>query len=153
MIELLIVIAIIGVLSSMVLSVLNSARQKARNATRLSGIRTLQMAFNLSLTGSGSLPNTSGVDFCVSATCYDGWIGIPTNPTVDAFLAPSLSQKPSDPTGGNRGYGGYIYVNPYTVLTITGAYLRYTMEPPSSCGPGVVFASWPNYIDCFLKID
>ena len=47
LIELLVVIAIIGILSSIVLASLNSARQKGRDARRISDIKQLQLALEL----------------------------------------------------------------------------------------------------------
>jgi prepilin-type N-terminal cleavage/methylation domain-containing protein len=47
LIELLVVIAIIGVLSSVVLASLNSARQKSRDAKRISDVKQLQLALEL----------------------------------------------------------------------------------------------------------
>jgi prepilin-type N-terminal cleavage/methylation domain-containing protein len=47
LIELLVVIAIIGILSSVVLASLNSARQKGRDARRVSDLKQLQLALEL----------------------------------------------------------------------------------------------------------
>ena len=58
LIELLVVIAIIGILSSVVLASLGTARQKARDATRVSDIKNVQLALNLYYDGSQSFPPT-----------------------------------------------------------------------------------------------
>ena len=47
LIELLVVIAIIGILSSVVLASLNSARQKSRDAKRISDLKQIQLALEL----------------------------------------------------------------------------------------------------------
>nr|AQQ75000.1 hypothetical protein [uncultured bacterium] len=59
LIELLVVIAIIGILSSVVLASLNSARQKGRDARRISDIKQLQLALELYYDANQSYPATA----------------------------------------------------------------------------------------------
>lgn len=56
LIELLVVIAIIGILSSVVLASLNSAREKSRDAKRVSDIKQLQLALELYFDSNGEYP-------------------------------------------------------------------------------------------------
>lgn len=56
LIELLVVIAIIGILSSVVLASLNSARQKARDARRISDAKNIQLALELYADSNGAYP-------------------------------------------------------------------------------------------------
>ncbi len=58
LIELLVVIAIIGILSSVVLASLNSARQKSRDAKRVSDVKQLQLALELYFDSLGQYPAT-----------------------------------------------------------------------------------------------
>lgn len=162
LIELLVVIAVIGILASVVMASLNSARVKARNARRNSDIKQLISAFNLGLDGSGTLPNPgTGSWHCVSATCYEGWASAyPAHATVDAYLAPYLPTKPSDPVGG-RGYGGYLYFYNYPTLpmldgtSLAGSMLTWIQELPNTsgvCGPGKVYVVGDNWIQCIALI-
>jgi len=57
LIELLVVIAIIGILSSVVLASLNSAREKSRDAKRVSDIKQLQLALELYFDTNSSYPD------------------------------------------------------------------------------------------------
>jgi len=59
LIELLVVVAIISLLSSVVLTSLNSARAKARDAQRLSDLREVQKAVELYYFDNFSYPSTS----------------------------------------------------------------------------------------------
>ncbi len=59
LIELLVVIAIISVLSSIVLSQLNEARAKARDARRISDLKSIQTALELYRTENGEYPRRS----------------------------------------------------------------------------------------------
>ena len=57
LIELLVVIAIIGILSSVVLASLNTAREKSRDAKRVSDIKQLQLALELYFDSNGGYPS------------------------------------------------------------------------------------------------
>ena len=63
LIELLVVIGIIGVLASVVLASLNSARKKARDARRVSDIKQIQLALELHFDSvvPNAYPATAGV--------------------------------------------------------------------------------------------
>jgi type II secretion system protein G len=71
LIELLVVIAIIGILSSVVLASLNTAREKSRDARRVSDIKQLQLALELYFDSNSSYPTSTAA----LATSY-----IPTVP-------------------------------------------------------------------------
>jgi len=88
LIELLVVIAIIGILSSVVLASLNSARQKSRDAKRISDIKQLQLALELYFDANGTYP-----------------------PTLAPLSAGGfISQVPTDPVGTGTTAANYSYV-------------------------------------------
>ncbi|MDO8522370.1 MAG: type II secretion system protein [bacterium] len=60
LIELLVVIAIIGILSSVVLASLNTARQKGRDARRISDVKQIQLALELYYDSNQFYPLTIG---------------------------------------------------------------------------------------------
>lgn len=78
LIELLVVIAIIGILSSVVLASLNSARQKSRDARRVSDIKQLQLALELYFDSNGAYPTA------LSALAGTQIAVIPTDPVGQA---------------------------------------------------------------------
>jgi len=61
LIELLVVIAIIGILSSIVLASLNSARQKGRDARRISDVKQMQLALELYYDASGQYATSTAL--------------------------------------------------------------------------------------------
>ena len=165
LIELLVVIAIIGVLASVVSASLNSGRVNARNAKRNSDIKQLVNAFNLGYTTSFPGGAGAAAGACVSVTCYGNWSTyVADTVVVDPYLAPYMSSKPSDPSGGTRDYGGYLYINPWTgtspydgYVFLSGPSLHWGVELPvssTSCGPGRIW-SLPasGFIECVLRLN
>ncbi len=85
LIELLVVIAIIGILSSVVLASLSTARQKSRDAKRISDIGQVQLALELYFDASSSYPWTA--------------LGI-----TSLYTAKFLPQVPTPPSGTAAAY-------------------------------------------------
>jgi len=86
LIELLVVVAIIGLLSSVMLASLNSAREKARDAKRLSDMHQMQVALELYYNTFGSYPNS---DY---AGC-GGWDSSGTPVESPSFITPLVSNN------------------------------------------------------------
>ena len=91
LIELLVVISIIGLLASIVLLALNSARAKSRDAKRLADVRQLSTALELYYNDNNSYPTGSSavalVPSYMSTLPYqpspgDGTCGTPANSTT-----------------------------------------------------------------------
>ena len=84
LIELLVVIAIIGILSSVVLASLNTARQKGRDARRISDVKQIRTAMDLYYDSAQSYPLSIGTASS-SVLVTGGYIStIPTDPTTGA---------------------------------------------------------------------
>lgn len=73
LIELLVVISLIGVLATLVLANLNSARERARDAGRKSDLRNIQTALRLYYNDTSSYPTSSaGAPVACDGTCSWG---------------------------------------------------------------------------------
>ncbi len=95
LIELLVVIAIIGILASVVLASLSSARDKARDAARLSQLLEVQKALEMYYADNGTYP----------AHGPNSMLG-----EIGSALAPQyIGSIPLDPTQGNTT-AGYRYL-------------------------------------------
>ena len=91
LIELLVVIAIIGLLSTLAVVSLNNARQKARDAKRVSDVKQVQTALELYYNDANGYPLTAGVA-SGNAISYSGTTYmqlVPTAPTPYDASCPS----------------------------------------------------------------
>ncbi len=120
LIELLVVIAIIALLSTLAVVALGSAREKARDAKRLSDIKQIQTALELYYTDKSDYPTGDALVLGgATAGCLGG----------DGFAASScvatlyMGQVPKNPTPGGADYG-------YTKGTATYS-IAFTLEGTS----------------------
>ena len=114
LIELLVVITIIGLLASIVLVSLSTARKKARDVKRLSDIKQIQLALEMYYDSSGEYPRYDGGG---SVACFGAWaISHPSYINcwndLSSRLSPYLSKMPLDPLNGyppTYSYRAYHY--------------------------------------------
>jgi prepilin-type N-terminal cleavage/methylation domain-containing protein len=99
LIELLVVIAIIGILASVVLASLNSARQKSRDARRISDVQQIKLGLELYFDQAGTYPS-GGVSS--------------GNPELESELAGNnfMASFPEPPSGAGQDNYSYAPVNP-----------------------------------------
>ena len=91
LIELLVVIAIIGILSSVVLASLNTARQKSRDARRISDVKQVQLALELYFDSNGSYPSTSGAAIPAALVSGGFMPAVPTDPGSNTYTYVQIS--------------------------------------------------------------
>ncbi|MBI4434544.1 type II secretion system protein [Candidatus Uhrbacteria bacterium] len=106
LIELLVVIAIIGLLSTLAVVAMSNARQKARDAKRVSDIKQIQSALDLYATDKNGYPadETDGATGIVlgsaGAKCVSDVEGLNATCTGNVYMA----NVPSNPTPGGASY-------------------------------------------------
>jgi len=111
LIELLVVIAIIALLSSVVLSSLNTARAKTRDAIRIQDLEIIERALVLYYDDNGEYPSPGAGTMLVSVD--SAWKNN-TNTLGTALVPKYLSSLPIDPiNSGGPFSGGFGYL--YTV--------------------------------------
>lgn len=112
LIELIVVIAIIGLLSTLAVVALGSARQKARDSKRLSDLKQLQTALELYYTDVNAYPAGNAVTLGTgNAACLNG-----SGFAATGCATPYMGQVPQDPQASTGGT--YVYTvgnNTYTV--------------------------------------
>lgn len=139
LIELLVVIAIIGLLSTLAVVALGTARQKARDAKRLSDLKQIQTALELYYTdnnvyptsasgvalGSGNFACLNGSGFAATG-CANPYMGaIPDDPiTGNDYTYQSANGSTytvsSSLEGTVNGMTGAIQANPSGIVDISG---------------------------------
>lgn len=104
LIELLVVISIIGILATLVVANLNSARSRARDAQRKSDIKNLQTALRLYFNDEGNFPASNSSGQIVGCDSY-------TTPTVCTWggswvigNTAYMNTLPKDPLSPNQPY-------------------------------------------------
>ncbi len=126
LIELLVVIAIIGLLSTLAVVALNSARQRSRDAKRVSDIRQIQTALELGFSETNNYPTGAGT--ILGSANFDV---LCNNNGTSSFVASSaacnsgtiyMGLVPTNPTPNGAAYT-------YTSASATGVYqLTFTLE-------------------------
>ncbi len=111
MVELLVVVAIIGLMAAVALVALNSARQKARDARRVADIRQVQTALEMYYSDANGYPSGAntlvGVVAGTAGNCIDN-AGFTANCSGTVYMA----RTPSNPVPTNDGScptSGYYY--------------------------------------------
>ncbi len=106
LIELMVVVAIVSLLSALVVTALNSARAKGRDAQRVSSIKQVQNALELYYSDNKGYPAVSGRN-----NPLDAIIPIdPFNYSIGNSLIPTyIKQMPVDPTAGVGAYRYFVF--------------------------------------------
>ena len=111
LIELLVVIAIIGLLSTLAIVSLNNARQKARDARRVSDIKQVQTALELYYNDAGGYPLTGTAD------------------SGDSISYNSVTYMKSVPTAPKPADGSCTSTtNAYVYAAVGSSYTSYTFQ-------------------------
>lgn len=158
LIELLVIISIIGLLASIVLTSLSSARAKGRDAKRIQDLKQMDTAIQLYIDKYGHAPylgannctatNPIGYNPCasVSVAQKDNWA------ILESELSEYLSKLPTDPCGEtcnvDRRWAAYIYKSPSSISQWCNGSCGLSeseMETAYSIFAGVMESSSSNY--------
>lgn len=148
LIELLVVIAILGILSTLAVVSLQNAREKGRDAKRISDIRQIQTALELYMNDSTGYPETTG-DITLGedavALTNNGFVAS-TGDTDTVFYMRQVpkAQEPAD--GGCGDANDYIYTSQddgasYTISFCLGGQTGSLTAGVNTATPGGIISS------------
>lgn len=103
LVEIIVVVGIIGMLSSVVMFSVSQARENARDKTRVVDIEQLHLTFKLYREGFNDYPKDTP-----PSTLYDDGVEIGRGTAIDDDLKVLQPSLPKDPKSGDTGYG-YFY--------------------------------------------
>ncbi|MBL7036740.1 prepilin-type N-terminal cleavage/methylation domain-containing protein [Candidatus Microgenomates bacterium] len=109
LVELLVVVSLIGILTTLVVANLNSARERARDASRKSDLRNIQTGLRLYYNDIGQFPlSSSGDVVACDGTCTWGEAWINDSITY-------MNTLPSDPLSDQSYVYTYVDDDSYTL--------------------------------------
>ena len=133
LIELLVVVAIIGLLSSIVLSSLNNARISARDTRRISDMKNISTALELFYSTYGRYPITAGAPYWDGhwmnfQTCLETGVGCGF--TISGTYEPVMKDVSNDPSDAtpNVSDNSVTYYFSYNCASNQGYVLRTRLE-------------------------
>ncbi len=110
LVELIVVIGIISLLSSIVLASLGNARAKARDARRLADMHNIRTALELYKSTYGMYPEENADDCGGFDAGYDGSEIPPDTNFIQELVNKNIfSQTPGDPLSTGCGIDDYVY--------------------------------------------
>lgn len=155
LIELLVVVAVIGILASIIFVSVNGARERARDAKRKLDLANINMAIKLYYQAKGYYPNPGG-DWCLSSDYPSKGFGASDCwKTLEGDLKSEglVSSLPIDPKNNCRGDGGepQIY-GPFANNCY--AYVYIHRDYPFSDGSySYAIDHEPQYYDLFTRLE
>lgn len=151
LVELLVVISIISLLSSVVITSIDSARIKARNAQRIANANAIVAGFYVATTGTTNKFPITNLEYCLGkASCWDG--DYHNSLAIDALLKTGMAGGviPLDPFWKSNQYGDTFIYYADTYLS----YILWLMEddPNQPCGRGYTTLDTANGLGDYICV-
>jgi len=138
LIEILVVVAIIGILSSVILVGLNTARKQGRDTRRIADLRQVQNALELYFQKNGQYPGGNTIN---------SWSALQTALTTGSNAPGGITNIPDDPLGTTH----YVYC--YQSSGYTSYILEATLEDPNNAALKNDLNTLPSGYTCTALIN